>query len=125
MFGGGRQIAADGAELTGAGEAAGTGAARRTGDLHRRRVKDLAAFACDVRETGDEEGNRLKRIVRRGSGSVVTWRRVADRQVGVVAVYRVQGLAGPFAGPWPHLSPSYSDPWLQPRLPPLNVTSVT
>ncbi len=28
-----------------------------------------------VREIGDEEGNRLKRIVRRGSGSVVTWRR--------------------------------------------------
>jgi transposase len=28
-----------------------------------------------VREVRDDEGNRLKRIVRRGSGSVVTWRR--------------------------------------------------
>jgi transposase len=28
-----------------------------------------------VRETGDDEGQRLVRIIRRGSGSVVTWRR--------------------------------------------------
>jgi len=28
-----------------------------------------------VREISDDEGNRLKRIVRRGSGSAVTWRR--------------------------------------------------
>jgi winged helix-turn helix protein len=28
-----------------------------------------------VREISDDEGNRRKRIVRRGSGSVVTWRR--------------------------------------------------
>ena len=28
-----------------------------------------------VREVSDDEGNRLKRIVRRGAGSVVTWRR--------------------------------------------------
>ena len=28
-----------------------------------------------VREIGDDEGRRLVRIVRRGSGSVVTWRR--------------------------------------------------
>ncbi|MFI0467226.1 IS630 family transposase [Saccharopolyspora sp. 5N102] len=28
-----------------------------------------------VRELGDDEGNRLLRIIRRGSGSVVTWRR--------------------------------------------------
>jgi transposase len=28
-----------------------------------------------VREISDDEGNRLKRIVRHGSGSVVTWRR--------------------------------------------------
>jgi hypothetical protein len=28
-----------------------------------------------AREISDDEGNRLKRIVRRGSGSVVTWRR--------------------------------------------------
>jgi len=28
-----------------------------------------------VREISDDEGNCLKRIVRRGSGSVVTWRR--------------------------------------------------
>jgi hypothetical protein len=28
-----------------------------------------------VGEISDDEGNRLKRIVRRGSGSVVTWRR--------------------------------------------------
>ena len=28
-----------------------------------------------VREIGDDEGRRLVRIIRRGSGSVVTWRR--------------------------------------------------
>jgi hypothetical protein len=28
-----------------------------------------------VREISDDEGNRPKRIVRRGSGSVVTWQR--------------------------------------------------
>jgi transposase len=28
-----------------------------------------------VREISDDEGNRLRRIVRRGTGSVVTWRR--------------------------------------------------
>jgi hypothetical protein len=28
-----------------------------------------------VREIDDDEGHRLVRIVRRGSGSVVTWRR--------------------------------------------------
>ncbi|MGW5645604.1 hypothetical protein ACWEV3_35585 [Saccharopolyspora sp. NPDC003752] len=28
-----------------------------------------------VRELGDDEGNRLLRIIRRGSGSVVAWRR--------------------------------------------------
>ena len=28
-----------------------------------------------VREIGDDEGNPLKRVVRRGAGSVVTWRR--------------------------------------------------
>jgi len=28
-----------------------------------------------VREIDDDEGRRLLRIVRRGSGSVVTWRR--------------------------------------------------
>src|SRR5713226_8516890 len=37
----------------------------------------LAGMAGRVRlrEISDDEGNRLKRIVRRGSGSVVTWRR--------------------------------------------------
>ena len=33
------------------------------------------AGRVQVREISDDEGNRLKRIVRRGSGSVVTWRR--------------------------------------------------
>jgi hypothetical protein len=28
-----------------------------------------------VREIGDDEGQRLARIIHRGSGSVVTWRR--------------------------------------------------
>ena len=31
--------------------------------------------ACGSREIDDDEGARLLRIVRRGSGSVVTWRR--------------------------------------------------
>jgi transposase len=31
--------------------------------------------ACSVREITDDEGNRLLRMVRRSSGSVVTWRR--------------------------------------------------
>jgi hypothetical protein len=33
------------------------------------------AERVQVRELDDEEGNRLLRIIRRGSGSVATWRR--------------------------------------------------
>jgi transposase len=40
-----------------------------------------------VREISDDEGNRLKRIVRRGSGSVVTWRRAQ------VVLWSAQGLS--------------------------------
>jgi hypothetical protein len=32
-----------------------------------------------VREIDDDEGQRLVRIIRRGSGSVVTWRRAQSR----------------------------------------------
>src|SRR5260221_12167691 len=35
----------------------------------------VVAERVRVREISNEEGNRLVRIVRRGSGSVVTWRR--------------------------------------------------
>ena len=35
----------------------------------------LVAERVRVREIDDDEGQRLLRIVRRGSGSVVTWRR--------------------------------------------------
>ncbi|MEE1811276.1 hypothetical protein PUR32_35405 [Streptomyces sp. BE133] len=31
-----------------------------------------------VREIGDNEGKRLLRIIRRGTGSVVTWRRAKN-----------------------------------------------
>ena len=34
-----------------------------------------------VRDINNDEGNRLLRIVRRGDGSVVTWRRAPDRVV--------------------------------------------
>ena len=39
-----------------------------------------------VREIDDDEGNRLMRIVRRGSGSVVTWRRA---QIVLLAAQRM------------------------------------
>jgi transposase len=39
-----------------------------------------------VREISDDEGNRLKRIVRRGPGSVVTWRRAQ------VVLWPAQGM---------------------------------
>jgi transposase len=35
----------------------------------------LATGRLRVRETGDDEGRRLVRVIRRGSGPVVTWRR--------------------------------------------------
>lgn len=35
----------------------------------------LVAERVRVREIDDDEGKRLLRIIRRGSGSVVTWRR--------------------------------------------------
>lgn len=42
-----------------------------------------------VREIDDDEGNRLMRIVRRGSGSVVTWRRAQ------VVLWPAQGMSVP------------------------------
>ena len=42
-----------------------------------------------VREISDDEGNRLKRIVRRGSGSVVTWRRAQ------MVLSQAQGMSVP------------------------------
>src|SRR5215469_1670076 len=47
-----------------------------------------------VREIDDDEGPRLVRIVRRGSGSVVTWRRaqmvlLSAQGMGVVAIAKV------------------------------------
>jgi transposase len=47
-----------------------------------------------VREISDDEGNRLKRIVRRGSGSVVTWRRAQ------MVLWSAQGMSvAQIAGP--------------------------
>ena len=48
-----------------------------------------------VREISDDEGNRLKRIVRRGSGSVVTWRRaqMVLWSAQGMSVARIAGLA--------------------------------
>lgn len=47
-----------------------------------------------VREIDDDEGRRLVRIVRRGSGSVVTWRRaqmvlLSAQGMGVAAISKV------------------------------------
>ncbi|MGH3189169.1 MAG: helix-turn-helix domain-containing protein [Streptosporangiaceae bacterium] len=42
-----------------------------------------------VREIDDDEGNRLMRIVRRGSGSVVTWRRAQ------MVLWSAQGMSVP------------------------------
>jgi len=39
-----------------------------------RQALRVAERVC-VRETDDDEGQRLLRIIRRGTGSVVTWRR--------------------------------------------------
>ncbi len=41
----------------------------------RRRQAVLVAERVRVREIDDDEGRRLLRIIRRGTGSVVTWRR--------------------------------------------------
>jgi hypothetical protein len=47
-----------------------------------------------VREISDDEGNRLKRIVRRGSGSAVTWRRAQ------MVLWSAQGMSvARIAGP--------------------------
>jgi hypothetical protein len=40
----------------------------------RRRQAVRVAERVGVREIGDDEGHRLLRIIRSGSGSVVTWR---------------------------------------------------
>lgn len=42
---------------------------------HDRSTLPVMAESVRVRDLDDEEGNRLLRIIRRGSGSVVTWRR--------------------------------------------------
>jgi hypothetical protein len=42
--------------------------------LYRVRLAGMAE-RVQVREIDDDEGQRLLRIVRRGTGSVVTWRR--------------------------------------------------
>jgi len=42
-----------------------------------------------VREISDDEGNRLRRIVRRGTGSVVTWRRAQ------MVLWSAQGMSVP------------------------------
>src|ERR1700758_2513581 len=52
------------------------------------------AERVQVREIDDDEGQRLLRIVRRGSGSVVTWRRaqmvlLAAQGMGTAAVPKV------------------------------------
>jgi transposase len=44
------------------------------------------AARVELREISNEEGNRLLRIVRRGSGSVVTWRRA---QIVLLAAQRM------------------------------------
>jgi transposase len=44
------------------------------------------AVRVELREIGDEEGNRLLRIVRRSSGSVITWRRA---QIVLLAAQRM------------------------------------
>ena len=44
------------------------------------------AARVELREISNEEGNRLLRIVRRGSGSLVTWRRA---QVVLLAAQRM------------------------------------
>jgi hypothetical protein len=48
-----------------------------------------------VREIGDDEGNRLRRIVRRGTGSVGTWRRaqVVPWSAQGMSVAQITGLA--------------------------------
>ena len=47
-----------------------------------------------MREISDDEGNRLKRIVGRGSGSVVTWRRaqMVLRSAQGMSVAQIAGL---------------------------------
>ena len=48
-----------------------------------------------VHEISDDEGNRLKRIVRRASGSVVTWRRaqMVLWSAQGVSIAQIAGLA--------------------------------
>ncbi|EGE39606.1 hypothetical protein SACT1_0197 [Streptomyces sp. ACT-1] len=53
-----------------------------------------AAERVRVREIDDDEGQRLLRIIRRGSGSVVTWRRaplvlVSAQGISVVEIAEV------------------------------------
>ena len=48
-----------------------------------------------VREIDDDEGRRLVRIIRRGSGSVVTWRRAQ------MVLLSAQGMDVPRSRGWP------------------------
>ena len=50
------------------------------------------AGRVQVREISDDEGNRLKRIVRRGSGSVVTWRREQITRLAFTSEDRVRDV---------------------------------
>src|SRR3954469_17702973 len=56
--------------------------------MTRREGADLAARVV-LREITNEEGNRLLRIVRRTSGSVVTWRRAQ------IVLLAAQGMSPP------------------------------
>jgi hypothetical protein len=47
-----------------------------------------------VREIDDDEGQRLVRIIRRGTGSVVTWRRAQ------MVLLSAQGMDVPRASPF-------------------------
>lgn len=57
--------------------ATGCGSAHRRNDHRPQRGREavLVAERVRAREIDDDEGQRLLRIIRRGSGSVVTWRR--------------------------------------------------
>jgi hypothetical protein len=52
------------------------------------------AERVQVREIDDDEGQRLVRIIRRGTGSVVTWRRAQ------MVLLSAQGMDVPRASPF-------------------------
>jgi hypothetical protein len=69
----------------------------------QRREEEHVPESGQVRAISNEEGNRLLRIVRRGSGSVVTWRR-ADG-VAVCTGDGKQATAPQLATTWAELHP--------------------